>query len=196
MLKRRVTNKERLRRRKRRKLRRGCEGPKEYGFVSPFHPESGLVNWSHFHKNVSVFNTIKRAEAAGPSDCWTGEPDERLLRAMDKKLSRITEEKNALAEKAVEKGALFGMGLPGSPAEQKKSISTILENHLDTLDVNRRLRELRRWGKEEELGSPESAFWLMLVEEITKSTAASDATDSDVDLDARMASDDHLDVGL
>jgi len=59
MLKRRVTNKERLRRRKRRKLRRGCEGPKEYGFVSPFHPESGLVNWSHFHKNVSVFNTIK-----------------------------------------------------------------------------------------------------------------------------------------
>lgn len=59
MLKRRVTNKERLRRRKRRKLRRGCEGPKEYGFVSPFHPKSGLVNWSHFHKNVSVFNTIK-----------------------------------------------------------------------------------------------------------------------------------------
>ena len=59
MLKRRVTNKERLRRRKRRKLRRGSEGPKEYGFVSPFHPESRLVNWSHFHKNVSVFNTIK-----------------------------------------------------------------------------------------------------------------------------------------
>lgn len=27
--------------------------------MSPFHPESGLVNWSHFHKNVSVFNTIK-----------------------------------------------------------------------------------------------------------------------------------------
>ena len=117
---------------------------------------------------VAFVSRPQRAEAAGPSDCWTGEPDERLLRAMDKKLSRITEEKNALAEKAVEKGALFGMGLPGSPAEQKKSISTILENHLDTLDVNRRLRELRRWGKEEELGSPESAFWLMLVEEITK----------------------------
>lgn len=54
----------------------------------------------------------QRAEAAGPSDCWTGEPDERLLRAMDRQLSRITREQNALAEKAVEKGALFGMGLP------------------------------------------------------------------------------------
>lgn len=57
----------------------------------------------------------------------------------------------ALAEKAVEKGALFGMGLPGSPAEQKKSISTILENHLDTIDVDRRLRQIRKWEKEGEV---------------------------------------------
>lgn len=68
---------------------------------------------------VAFVSRPQRAEAAGPSDCWTGEPDERLLRAMDKKLSRITEEQNALAEKAVEKGALFGMGLPGSPAKKE-----------------------------------------------------------------------------
>jgi len=129
-----------------------------------FLPGSGIV----ITIVVACVSRPQRAEAAGPSDCWTGEPDERLLRAMDKKLSRITEEQNALAERAVEKGALFGMGLPGSPAEQKKDISTILENHLDTLDVDKRLRELRRWAKEEELGSPESSFWLMVVEEITK----------------------------
>ena len=127
-----------------------------------FLPGSGILI------TIVVSSRPQRAEAAGPSDCWTGEPDERLLRAMDKKLSRIKEHQHALAEKAVERGALFGMGLPGSPAEQKKSISTILENHLDTLDVDRRLREIRRWEKEEELGSPESAFWLMVVEEITK----------------------------
>ena len=117
---------------------------------------------------VAFVSRPQRAEAAGPSDCWTGEPDERLLRAMDKKLSRIAEEQSALAEKTVEKGTLLGMGLPGSPSEQKKSISTILENHLDTLDVDRRLRQIRRWAKEEELGSPESSFWLMVVEEILK----------------------------
>ncbi|KAG6467816.1 hypothetical protein ZIOFF_074335 (mitochondrion) [Zingiber officinale] len=110
---------------------------------------------------LAFVSRLQRAEAAGPSDCWTGHPDEKLLRAMDKKLSRITEEENALAEKAVEKGALFGMGLPGSPTEQKKSISIILENHLDTMDVDRRLRQIRKWQKEEEVGSPESSFWLM-----------------------------------
>ena len=115
---------------------------------------------------VFFLSPPKRAEAAGPSDCWTGEPDERLLRAMDKKLSRITDAQNSLAEKAVSKGACFGMGLPGSPEEQKKSITTILENHLDTLDVERRLRQIRKWEKEGELGSPDSCFWLMLVEEI------------------------------
>lgn len=115
---------------------------------------------------LAFVSRLQRAEAAGPSDCWTGHPDEKLLRAMDKKLSRITEEHHALAEKAVEKGALFGMGLPGSPTEQKKSISIILENHLDTMDVDRRLRQIRKWQKEEEVGSPESSFWLMVVEEI------------------------------
>lgn len=117
---------------------------------------------------VAFVSRPQRAEAAGPSDCWTGEPDERLLRSMDKKLSRIAEAQNALAEKAVEKGALFGMGLPGSPVEQQKSISTILENHLDSMNVDRRLRQIRRWEKAEELGSPESSFWLMVVEEITR----------------------------
>lgn len=38
--------------------------------------------------------------------------------------------------------------------------------------------------------------WQFLVSDISIATAASDATDSDVDFDARMASDDHLDVGL
>lgn len=46
--------------------------------------------------------------AAGPNDCWTGDPDERLLRAVDKKLSRIRDKLNALAEKVVEKGGYAG----------------------------------------------------------------------------------------
>lgn len=128
-----------------------------------FLPGSGII----ITIMLAFVSRLQRAEAAGPSDCWTGHPDEKLLRAMDKKLSRITEEQNALAEKAVEKGAFFGMGLPGSPTEQKKSISIILENHLDTMDVDRRLRQIRKWQKEEEVGSPESSFWLMVVEEIT-----------------------------
>jgi hypothetical protein len=117
---------------------------------------------------ISILNRPQRAEAAGPSDCWTGEPDERLLRAMDKRLSRIEEAQNALAEKAVGRGALFGMGLPGSPEEQKRGISRILENHLDSMDVDKRLQQIRKWEKRNELGSPESSFWLMVVEEITR----------------------------
>lgn len=101
-----------------------------------------------------------------PSDCWTGQPDERLLRAMDKKLTQIAAETKALAEKTVEKGALFGIGLAGSPEEQRRSISLILENHLDDLDVDRRLRQIRKWDKDSEVGSPDSSFWLMVVQEI------------------------------
>ena len=105
-------------------------------------------------------------QAAGPSDCWTGQPDERLLRAMDKKLSRIAEENKALAEKVVEKAALFGIRLPGSPAEQKETVSIILDNHLDDIDVDRRLRKIRRWDKESEVGSPDSSFWIMIENDI------------------------------
>lgn len=32
-----------------------------------------------------VLNGVQLAEAAGPPDCWTGDPDERLLRAVDRK---------------------------------------------------------------------------------------------------------------
>lgn len=45
-------------------------------------------------------------------------------------------------------------------------------------------------------GSQVEYYKGFLVSDISIATAASDATDSDVDLDARMASDDHLDVGL
>jgi len=107
-------------------------------------------------------------EAAGPSDCWTGTPDERLLRAVDKKLTKISSETKSLAEKAVEKGAQFEMGLPGSLEEQKKSVSLILENHLDEMDIDRRLGQIGKWSKPKELDSPDSSFWLMIVEEISK----------------------------
>ena len=107
-------------------------------------------------------------EAAGPSDCWTGHPDERLLRSMDKRLTRINEERNALAAKAVEKATQFQLGLPGSAEEQKKDISLILDNFLDNRNVNSRLRQIRKWEKPQELENPESSFWLLIVEEILK----------------------------
>lgn len=108
------------------------------------------------------------AYAAGPGDCWTGDPDERLLRSVDRKLTKIKEKLNNLAEKVVEKGALWGMGLPGSTQEQKKDIALILDTRLETLDIDRRLRQISKWGGESELESPDSSFWLMIVEEIQK----------------------------
>ncbi|KAH0710494.1 hypothetical protein KY284_011921 [Solanum tuberosum] len=43
-------------------------------------------------------SSARRAEAAGPPDCWTGTTDEKLLRITEKQLNRIAEERNALAE--------------------------------------------------------------------------------------------------
>lgn len=57
------------------------------------------------------------------------------------------------------------MGLPGSPQDQKDKISFILENEIDELDLRQRLKTVRKWNKESEVGSPESGFWLMIVEE-------------------------------
>lgn len=62
--------------------------------------------------------------------------------------------------------ALFGQGLPGSAKEQKRSISVILDNYLDDLDIDKRLRQVRRWGKPSQLENSDSGFWLRIFEEI------------------------------
>ncbi|KAL5746703.1 hypothetical protein ACOSQ2_024000 [Xanthoceras sorbifolium] len=72
MLKRRVTNKERFKRRKRRKLRSGCEGPKKYGFVSPFHPETSRVSvkvkgGSRYREAFPANSSIPRLRASNPT---------------------------------------------------------------------------------------------------------------------------------
>ncbi|KAH0754882.1 hypothetical protein KY290_025152 [Solanum tuberosum] len=89
-----------------------------------------------------------QAEAAGPPDCWTGTADEKLLRITEKQINRITEERKALAEKAFERATFFGMGLPGSPQDQKDKISFILENEIDELDLRQRLKTIGspKWG--------------------------------------------------
>jgi len=115
-----------------------------------------------------VFSETRQAEAAGPPDCWTGTADEKLLRITEKQINRITEERKALAEKAFERATFFGMGLPGSPQDQKDKISFILENEIDELDLRQRLKTVRKWNRESEVGDPESGFWLMIVEEILK----------------------------
>ncbi|XVF40257.1 hypothetical protein PTKIN_Ptkin01aG0097600 [Pterospermum kingtungense] len=81
--------------------------------------------------DVSAYIPTNVAEATGPIDCWTGQPDESLLRSIDHKLTIINAEREALSEKAVEKVALLGLGLPGSTEEQKTSISLILDNDLN-----------------------------------------------------------------
>lgn len=65
-------------------------------------------------------------------------------------------------------GTSLGIGLTGSPEEQKKIIKTILENYLDTIEIDQHLRVLRKWGKDSEVGSSESSFWLMVMEEFFK----------------------------
>ena len=129
-----------------------------------FLPGSGIIV-SIFFSFVIYVSSARRAQAAGPTDCWTGTPDEALHRITEKQLNRIAEERNALAEKAVERATFFGMGLPGSPQEQKSNINLILENEIDELDLRQRLKRIRKWNKESEVGNPESSFWLMVVEE-------------------------------
>uniref|UniRef100_M1DW78 Uncharacterized protein n=1 Tax=Solanum tuberosum TaxID=4113 RepID=M1DW78_SOLTU len=125
---------------------------------------SGRIPLYLFLLDISVPHA-RRAEAAGPPDCWTGTTDEKLLRITEKQLNRIAEERNALAEKAFERATFFGMGLPGSPQDQKDSIYLIFKDEIDELDLSQRLKTVRKWNKESEVGSPESGFWLMIVEE-------------------------------
>ncbi|KAG5568281.1 hypothetical protein H5410_064702, partial [Solanum commersonii] len=101
----------------------------------------------------SEAHSARRAEAAGPPDCWTGTTDEKLLRITEKQLNRIAEERNALAEKAFERATFFGMGLPGSPQDQKDSIYLIFKDEIDELDLSQRLKTVRKWNKESEVGS-------------------------------------------
>ncbi|KAH0670337.1 hypothetical protein KY289_024830 [Solanum tuberosum] len=99
---------------------------------------------------------FSQAEAAGPPDCWTGTADEKLLRITEKQINRITEERKALAEKAFERATFFGMGLPGSPQDQKDKISFILENEIDELDLRQRLKTLHHPRKLKNLMDHES----------------------------------------
>ncbi|KAH0750467.1 hypothetical protein KY290_029699 [Solanum tuberosum] len=103
-----------------------------------------------------VFSETRQAEAAGPPDCWTGTADEKLLRITEKQINRITEERKALAEKAFERATFFGMGLPGSPQDQKDKISFILENEIDELDLRQRLKTLHHPRKLKNLMDHES----------------------------------------
>jgi hypothetical protein len=108
--------------------------------------------------------------SGGPdnSDCWTGQPYERELRAMDNTLSIIAQETRNLTTRAVEKAALFQLGLPGSVEEQKKSVFVILENFLEDKDVDERLPQVRMWSRPQELDNPNSSFWLRIVDQIPK----------------------------
>lgn len=108
------------------------------------------------------------AKAAGPSDCWTGHPDEKLLRKNEKKLTLIAERRNHLAEQAVAKAEMMQLGLPGSKEEQKKDINLIMENYLDDFDSDSHLRKLSTWSKPTQLDDSGSSFWLMILEEIQK----------------------------
>lgn len=86
---------------------------------------------------------------------------------MEKKFTLIKKESQALAKKAVQNATQWKLGLPGSAAEQEKSIFTILDNRLDELDVSKQLRQVRKWSSGE-LSDPESTFWLMILEEISQ----------------------------
>jgi hypothetical protein len=126
-----------------------------------FFPGSALILGFAF----SFF--FSTARAAGPSDWMKGHPDETLLRQTEKEIIRVQEGVDTLASKAVEKGKFFGLGLPGTPAEQKETLKSIIDLDLDSIDLDQRSKRLTSWlncGVE----NPESSFWLMLVHEITK----------------------------
>lgn len=108
------------------------------------------------------------ALAAEPEkDCWTGDPDEHLLRSVDHELTRIKAAKEELSEKTVERARTLNLGLPGSPSEQQKDISLILDNHLDDFDLEKRGRKVQDWV-EKQFHDSDSEFWLMIVHEIIK----------------------------
>jgi hypothetical protein len=58
--------------------------------------------------------------------------------------------------------------LPGPPTEQQKSIAEVLDIHLDGIDIDPRIRQIRRWEKAEEIDSPDSEFWFMITHELAK----------------------------
>jgi hypothetical protein len=128
-----------------------------------FFPGSAIVLGFAF----SLFFSTERARAAGPSDWMKDHPDETLLRQTEKEIRRVQEGVDTLASKAVEKAQFFELGLPGTPAEQKETIKSIIDLDLDSIDLDQRSKRLKSWlnsGVE----NPESPFWLMLVHEISK----------------------------
>lgn len=134
------------------------------GIAELFIPGSGLL--------ISVIlwgvTAARIAEAAGPSDCWTGHPDEKELRKNEKLLTRIADKRKALAEQAVAKAEMMQLGLPGSKEEQKKDINLIMENYLDDFDSDSHLRKLSSWSRPTQLDDSNSSFWIMILEEIIK----------------------------
>jgi hypothetical protein len=114
------------------------------------------------------FGEVAHAAGPSPSDCWTGHPYETELRETESNLLQVQKEIDTLAARAVEKASDFGLQLPGSPAEQKIRIAEVIDLDLDGIDLNRRIEQIRRWEKAEEIDSPDSEFWFMITHELAK----------------------------
>ncbi|KAK9033330.1 hypothetical protein V6N11_018363 [Hibiscus sabdariffa] len=137
-----------------------------YAAVNGFCDRMPLEKISQYERAIP--KTARIAEAAGPSDCWTGHPNEKELRKNDKLLTRIAEKRKALAEQAVAKAEMMQLGFPGSKEEQKKDINLIMENYLDDFDSDSHLRKLSSWSRPTQLDDSNSSFWIMILEEIIK----------------------------
>jgi len=108
------------------------------------------------------------AKAAGPSDWMSGDPEKKLLRRTEKQILKINEELDNVTSQAVANAQLFQLNFPGTNREQADSIRSILEHDLDGVDLNQRLRRIRKWLKPGEVGNPESLFWVQVIDQISK----------------------------
>ena len=132
------------------------------GVVNAYLPGSAMVVGFVF----TIFSST--AMAAGPSDCWTGHPDERLLRTTENQILGVRDGVDNLALQAVERAKSFPLHLPGTEEEQTDKIRSILEFNLDGIALNHRIKQIHRWRQPAQMEDEESPFWMMIIDQVSQ----------------------------
>lgn len=116
-----------------------------------------------------LFSLSSTAKAAGPADWMTGDPSEKLLRRTERQIQRVSDGLDDVSAQAVTNAQQFSLNLPGRTNDDKASaIRSVLEYDLDGIDLNQRLRRIRKWLKPEEIGHSESQFWVQVIDQLSR----------------------------